>query len=200
MSRDRSDARRYPAIDPLDSWSKYKGIIDPEKVVRMHQVLKRGDEIHQMMTVVGEEGTPIDDFTIMLKAEFFDSAYLQQNAFDEVDAATSIDRQRFVFDKILEVIETDFDFETKDQARNSLKKISSMFINWNYAPWDDSVVPESERKDEPLSESAVKAEKDIERGDFKEILNNIDQYIQSLVNKTAKPDEETEDELQQVNL
>jgi V/A-type H+-transporting ATPase subunit A len=152
------------------------------------------------MTVVGEEGTPIDDFTIMLKAEFFDSAYLQQNAYDDVDAATSIDRQRFVFDKILEVIETDFDFETKDQARNSFKKISSMFINWNYAPWDDSVISESEREDEPLSESAVKAEKEAERGDFKEILNNIDQYIQSLVNKTAKPDEETENELQQVNL
>ena len=200
LSRDRSDARRYPAIDPLDSWSKYKGIIDPKKVARMHQILRRGDEIHQMMTVVGEEGTPIDDFTIMLKAEFFDSAYLQQNAYDDVDAATSIDRQRFVFDKILEVIETDFDFETKDQARNSFKKISSMFINWNYAPWDDSVISESEREDEPLSESAVKAEKEAERGDFKEILNNIDQYIQSLVNKTAKPDEETENELQQVNL
>jgi V/A-type H+-transporting ATPase subunit A len=203
LSRDRSDARRYPAIDPLDSWSKYTGIIDPKKVARINQVLRRGDEIHQMMTVVGEEGTPIDDYTIMLKAEFFDSAYLQQNAFDDVDAATSIDRQRFVFDKILEVIETDFDFENKDEARRSLKKISSMFINWNYAPWDESVIPESEREDEPLSESAVKTEKDTKRGDFKEILNKIDQYIQSLINKTAKPDEEdkeTENELQQVNL
>ena len=202
LSRDRSDARRYPAIDPLDSWSKYKGIIDPKKVTRMNQVLRRGDEIHQMMTVVGEEGTPIDDYTTMLKAEFFDSAYLQQNAYDDVDAATSIDRQRFVFDKILEVIEADFDFESKDEARHSLKKISSLFFNWNYAPWDESVIPESEREDEPLSESAVKAEKDAERGDFKEILNNIDQYIQSLVNKTAEPEEdnETEDELQQVNL
>ena len=200
LSRDRSDARRYPAIDPLDSWSKYTGIIDPKKVARINQVLRRGDEIHQMMTVVGEEGTPIDDYTIMLKAEFFDSAYLQQNAFDNVDAATSIDRQRFVFDKILEVIETDFDFENKDDARHSLKKISSLFINWNYAPWDESVVPESEREDEPLSESAVKTKKDTERGDFKEILNKIDQYIQSLINKTANPDEETENELQQVNL
>ncbi len=100
LSRARSDARRYPAIDPLESWSKYKGIIESKKVARMNKVLKRGDEIHQMMTVVGEEGTPIEDFTTMLKAEFFDSAYLQQNAFDDVDAATSVDRQRFVFDKI----------------------------------------------------------------------------------------------------
>ena len=80
LSRARSDARRYPAIDPLDSWSKYRGFIEPEKVERMRQVLRRGDEVKQMMTVVGEEGTPVEDFAMMLKAEFFDAAYLQQNA------------------------------------------------------------------------------------------------------------------------
>ncbi|MHC4569687.1 MAG: V-type ATP synthase subunit A, partial [Planctomycetota bacterium] len=133
LSRSRSDARRYPAIDPLDSWSKYVGIIDPEKVTRMNRILRRGDEIRQMMTVVGEEGTPTEDFTIMLKAEFFDSAYLQQNAFDDVDAATSVDRQRFAFDKILEIAETDFAFDDKDEARHTLQKIGSMFLNWNYA-------------------------------------------------------------------
>ncbi len=149
LSRSRSDARRYPAIDPLDSWSKYIGIIDPRKVEKVHNMLRRGDEVRQMMTVVGEEGTPIEDFTIMLKTEFFDAAYLQQNAFDEVDAATSVDRQRFVFDKILEVLDADFAFKNKDEARHTLKKISSMFINWNYARWDESVIPESDRQDEP---------------------------------------------------
>jgi V/A-type H+-transporting ATPase subunit A len=199
LSRARSDARRYPAIDPLDSWSKYKGIIESEKVARINHVLRRGDEIHQMMTVVGEEGTPIGDFTVMLKAEFFDSAFLQQNAFDKVDAATSIDRQRFVFDKILEVIETDFDFNNKDEARHCLKRITSMFINWNYAPWDDSIIPESKREDEPLSKAAEKEKEEVERGDFREILNQIDDYIQSLLNKerNSESDEKKEDELQE---
>jgi V/A-type H+-transporting ATPase subunit A len=206
LSRARSDARRYPSIDPLDSWSKYKGIIEPEKVARINHVLRRGDEIHQMMTVVGEEGTPIDDFTLMLKSEFFDSAYLQQNAFDRVDAATSIDRQRFVFDKILEVVETDFDFRNKEEAHHCIKKITSMFINWNYAPWDDSIIPESERRDEPLSKAALEEEKEeIERGNFKEILSRIDSYIQSLVSKTEsaepekKEEEQEEDELEKTN-
>jgi len=136
LSRARSDARRYPAIDPLDSWSKYAGIIEPEKIARIKSLLKRGNEIKQMMTVVGEEGTPIEDFTISLKAEMFDNCYLQQNAFDEVDAACPEERQKFVFDKILEVLELDFEFETKDQARHSLVKIQDIFRNWNYAATD----------------------------------------------------------------
>ena len=136
LSRDRSDARRYPAIDPLDSWSKYTGIIDPGKVTRVRGLLRRGNEVKQMMTVVGEEGTSIDDFTIMLKAEFFDNCYLQQNAFDEVDGATPRDRQIFVFDKILEVLETDFDFESKDRARYAFVEASDLFRNWNYAAMD----------------------------------------------------------------
>ena len=197
LSRARSDARRYPAIDPLDSWSKYAGIIDPKKVERINQTLRRGDEIRQMMTVVGEEGTPTEDFTVMLKAEFFDSAYLQQNAFDDVDAATSIDRQRFVFDKILEIVEADFAFENKDEARHTLQKIGSMFVNWNYARWDESVIPESEREDEPIEKATVTDElEEAERGDFKEILAQIDKYVQSLVDGTEKA--QAEEELEQV--
>ena len=136
LSRARSDARRYPAIDPLESWSKYVGIIEPEKVTRAKSLLKRGNEIKQMMTVVGEEGTPIEDFAISLKAEMFDSCYLQQNAFDEVDAACPEARQKFVFDKILEVLELEFDFGTKEQARHALVKIQDILRNWNYAATD----------------------------------------------------------------
>jgi V/A-type H+-transporting ATPase subunit A len=136
LSRARSDARRYQAIDPLESWSKYVGIIEPEKVTRAKSLLKRGNEIKQMMTVVGEEGTPIEDFAISLKAEMLDSCYLQQNAFDEVDAACPEERQKFVFDKILEVLELEFDFETKEQARHALVKIQDIFRNWNYAATD----------------------------------------------------------------
>ncbi|MBN1554928.1 MAG: V-type ATP synthase subunit A [Phycisphaerae bacterium] len=136
LSRARSDARRYPAIDPLDSWSKYTGIIEPTKADRAKTVLKRGNEVKQMMTVVGEEGTPIDDFAVMLKAELFDNCYLQQNAFDEVDGATPPDRQKFVFDKILEILDTDFDFETKEQARKIMFEAQDILRTWNYEAAD----------------------------------------------------------------
>jgi V/A-type H+-transporting ATPase subunit A len=136
LSRARSDARKYPAIDPLDSWSKYPGIVDPDKVAEVRALLHRGNEVQQMMTVVGEEGTSIDDFVVALKMNFFDNCYLQQNAFDEVDAATPADRQLFVFDKILEVLRLDFDLPDKEQARRAMFVVADLFRNWNFAPAD----------------------------------------------------------------
>ncbi|MFC1923753.1 V-type ATP synthase subunit A [Chloroflexota bacterium] len=159
LSRSRSDARRYPAIDPLDSWSKYHGVIEADKMARVKSILRRGNEIKQMMTVVGEEGTPIDDFTTMLKSEFFDNVYLQQNAFDDVDAATSAERQQFVFDKVLQIIDLDFGFESKDEARRVLVRATDRYRNWNYAKWqsdefntmlsqiDDFIARKGRRKD-----------------------------------------------------
>jgi V/A-type H+-transporting ATPase subunit A len=136
LSRARSDARQYPSIDPLDSWSKYVGIIEPPKVETARAMLRRGSEVRQMMTVVGEEGTSIEDFTVMLKADFFDNVYLQQNAFDEVDASTPAERQQFVFDKVLAVLELDFAFSDKDQARKTMVAVTDLFRNWNYAAAD----------------------------------------------------------------
>ncbi|HSW45363.1 MAG TPA: V-type ATP synthase subunit A [Phycisphaerae bacterium] len=132
LSRARSDARRYPAIDPLDSWSKYTGIIEPDHVTRMREILRRGSEVRQMMTVVGEEGTSIEDFTVALCADFFDNVLLQQNAFDEVDGASSADRQRFAFDKLRQVIQLDFGFKTKEEARKTIVRITDLVRNWNY--------------------------------------------------------------------
>ncbi|MCD4698971.1 MAG: V-type ATP synthase subunit A [Phycisphaerae bacterium] len=136
LSRTRSDARRYPAIDPLESWSKYTGILDPAEVAEVKGVLNRGNEVHQMMTVVGEEGTTIEDFTVYLKSDFFDSVYLQQNAFDEVDGATDAERQKFVFAKCLEVLRLDFGFESREQARATMVHVADRFRNWNYAATD----------------------------------------------------------------
>ncbi|HET6428941.1 MAG TPA: V-type ATP synthase subunit A [Phycisphaerae bacterium] len=132
LSRARSDARRYPAVDPLESWTKYAGIIDPGDVREARAVLARGNEIRQMMTVVGEEGTTMGDFAIYLKAEFFDSVLLQQNAFDEVDGATDADRQQIMFGKCLEVLRRDFEFEDKKEARRIMFEITDLFRNWNY--------------------------------------------------------------------
>lgn len=133
LSRARSDARRYPAIDPLESWSKYRGIIDPAKVTRVRRLLAQGNEVRQMMTVVGEEGTSIEDFTTALKADFFDNCYLQQNAFDDVDGASPAERQQAVFDKLLEVLEKDLALSDKAQVRQQMVRISDLFRNWNYA-------------------------------------------------------------------
>ncbi len=133
LSRARSDARRYPSIDPLDSWSKYTGIIAPAKVARIRRLLTHGNEVRQMMTVVGEEGTSAEDFTVALKADFFDNCYLQQNAYDDVDGATTAERQQFVFDKILEVVNLELELTDKGQVRQAMVRATDLFRNWNYA-------------------------------------------------------------------
>lgn len=132
LSRDRANARRFPSIDPMDSWSRYKGFINPEAVKMAKSVLYHGNEVHQMMKVVGEEGTSIEDFIVYLKAEFLDSVYLQQNGFDDVDAATDLSRQEYVFDKILVVLNKEFSFEKKEIAREKFYELRHLFIDWNY--------------------------------------------------------------------
>ena len=100
LSKERSDARKYPAINPLDSWSKYPGIIDNREVSYAKDIIFRGNEVSQMMMVVGEEGTSLDDYIVYLKSDLLDSVYLQQNSFDPVDAAVGPERQQLAFDTL----------------------------------------------------------------------------------------------------
>jgi V/A-type H+-transporting ATPase subunit A len=135
LSRERSDARRYPAIDPLESWSKYTSFIDGKEVKTAQAVLRRSYEVKQMMKVVGEEGTSLADFTTYLKGEFVDDVYLQQNAFDEVDAATIEERQKHVFHVLHTIVKAGFDFKDKDSARKFFQGLRQVFIEWNSLEW-----------------------------------------------------------------
>lgn len=159
LSRDRSNARRYPALDPLDSWSKYNTFIDDENVADARGFLKRGNEVHQMMQVVGEEGTSIDDFVVYLKSEFLDNVYLQQNSFDEVDGATSPERQKYIFDKILSILETEFQFKDKQDARDFFNSLRSKFIDMNYIDMEnDKFKDQEEDINKLIKEKAKNAE------------------------------------------
>ncbi len=154
LSRERSDARRYPAIDPLDSWSKYPNFVNEEQVKFAHGILGRGNEVDQMMKVVGEEGTALDDFIIYLKSEFLDAVYLQQDAFDPVDAATSLERQQYVFDKVTAVLRHSFTFDDKNAARSFFLELTQDFKNWNPAEWQSDEFKEVEKKiDAKLSDA-----------------------------------------------
>ncbi len=132
LSRERSDARKYPAIDPLISWSKYKTVIDPKKSNFCKDILKEGDEIGSMMKVVGEEGTSIEDYVTYLKAEMLDSVYLQQNSFDLTDANCTMERQRYVIDKLVTLLGSDYQMASKDDARDFFNRMRQKFIDWNY--------------------------------------------------------------------
>jgi len=137
LSRDRSDARRYPAIDPLISWSKYKSFVDEKEVSRGHGILRKSSDVSQMMKVVGEEGTSLPDYIDYLKGEFFDFIYLQQNAYDEVDEASTAERQKYIFNFIYKnILETAFDFGDKEQALHFFQKLRQQFRGWNSAGWN----------------------------------------------------------------
>lgn len=135
LSRARSDARRYPAIDPLDSWSKYNSVIDQDRVEKARSILRKGNEIGQMMKVVGEEGTSLEDFTTYLKGEFLDAVYLQQNAFSDADASTPVERQKVMFDMMEKVLATEFEFPEKDATRKFMLALQQAFIDWNDKPF-----------------------------------------------------------------
>jgi V/A-type H+-transporting ATPase subunit A len=136
LSRERSDARKYPAIHPLDSWSKYNGVIDRAKVSYARDIAFRGNEVNQMMKVVGEEGTSLEDYIIYLKSELLDDVYLQQNSFDPVDGAVGVDRQKYTFDRLFRILATEFELDNKERARNYFNQIRQKFLDWNGIKWD----------------------------------------------------------------
>lgn len=146
LSRARSDARRYPAIDPLISWSKYIGIVGKdleekfpnweEKVTLTSQILGDGDEIGKRMEVIGEEGTALEDFIVYLKGELYDFSYLQQNAFDAEDAYCPQERQLKLFELICRIFETNFIFSSHDEARSYFLKLQNNLKNMNFTPFE----------------------------------------------------------------
>ena len=156
LSRDRANARKFPSVDPLDSWSKYNSFIDNELTVRAKNILFEGEQVHQMMKVIGEEGTSIDDFIVYLKAEFLDVVYLQQNGFDKVDSATSSERQKYVFSKVVNILKENFIFDNKREAREYFYKLRHLFIDWNYKNMNSSEFNIEEEKINKLLEENKK--------------------------------------------
>ncbi|MDD5972087.1 MAG: V-type ATP synthase subunit A [Spirochaetales bacterium] len=131
LSRERSDARKYPAIDPLDSWSKYEGVLPAKEVDAAYKVLLRGNEVNQMMKVVGEEGTSLEDYITYQKGELLDSVYLQQNSFDPVDAQVTVERQIETFNVLYDILMSDYDLQDKKDVRLFFNKVRQAFLDWN---------------------------------------------------------------------
>lgn len=145
LSRSRSDQRRYPAIDPLISWSLYlrqmKESLEERRegwvalVEEVHRLLYAGSEVHQMMLVVGEEGISVNDLVTYLKSEIVDAVCLQQDSFDVVDRATSRERQIADFLLLMDVVRHPFAFNTKEEARRNMTALHNSFFQMKYCPY-----------------------------------------------------------------
>lgn len=143
LSAERAYRRFYPAIDPLISWSRYLDQLKDwfgknlsptwtDDVKAMRELLVHGDNINQMMQVTGEEGITLEDFVVWQKAMLLDLVYLQQDAFDEVDVSMPRKRQLESFDLLKSIIDRDYRFESKDQARDLFTRIAGTYKNLNY--------------------------------------------------------------------
>ena len=131
LSRERSDARKYPSIHPIDSWSKYQGVVDMARVEEARGILRRSSEINQMMKVIGEEGTSAEDYILYQKGELLDAVYLQQNSFDPIDAACDPDRQIHEFNVLYDVLTRDFALSDKKEIRAFFNQVRQEFLDWH---------------------------------------------------------------------
>jgi len=147
LSYDRAYKRFYPAIDPLISWSRYleqlaswfSDNVDPtwvERVTAMQALLEQGDAVQQMMQVTGEEGVTTEDYVTWQKSLFLDMVYLQQDAYDKVDASAPLERQRLTFASVYALVKRDYAFTDKAAVRNYFTRMTGLFKNLNYAETD----------------------------------------------------------------
>ena len=146
LSRERSDARKYPSIHPIDSWSKYTGIVDMAKVEEARSILRRSIEVGQMMMVVGEEGTSAEDYILYQKGELLDAVYLQQNSFDPIDAACSPERQRCVFAVIYDVLTRRYSLTDKREIRGFFNQLRQEFLDWHNTEFETPAFTAQQKK------------------------------------------------------
>ena len=149
LSRERSDARKYPSIHPIDSWSKYGGVVDMARVEEARSILRRSNEINQMMKVIGEEGTSAEDYVVYQKGELLDAVYLQQNSFDPIDAACEPERQAHEFNVLYDVLTSDYALGDKKEIRAFFNQVRQEFLDWHGTVYG---TPEFEAQEKKLTD------------------------------------------------
>jgi V/A-type H+-transporting ATPase subunit A len=146
LEQERADRKRYPAINPIDSYSKYLEYpefqeyiaqhVSPtwiEKVNEMKTRLLRGKEISEQINILGDDGVPVEYHITFWKAELLDFVILQQDAFDSVDAVTPLNRQEFMLDKLIEICRSEFKFDTFVEVMDFFKNLINIFKQMNYS-------------------------------------------------------------------
>lgn len=146
LSQNRADSKRYPAIDTLESYSKYLEYSEFVSYAREHiaagwvdevnearNVLVRGREVAEQIDILGDDGVPLDYHLAFWKSELIDFVILQQDAFDAVDGSTSMKRQQYMLEKVLEVVRADFEFESFEEVNPYFRRVINAFRQMNYS-------------------------------------------------------------------
>ena len=145
LEQNRADQKRYPAVNPIESYSKY--LEYPEiiswldehvehgwvaNVTKAKNLLRRGREANEQINILGDDGVPVTYHVSFWKSELIDFVFLQQDAFDETDALCPMDRQKYMLDLVLDICGIDFDFEDFEKCREFFKELINDLRQMNY--------------------------------------------------------------------
>ncbi|MFR9649944.1 MAG: V-type ATP synthase subunit A [Rikenellaceae bacterium] len=148
LSQSRADSKRYPAIDPIDSYSKYleypevisylDETIEPGWVSKVYEgktIIQRGKEADDQINILGDDGVPIDYHVRRWLSELVDHVILQQDAFDDIDSRSPFERQKFMYNLVLDVCHKEFTFSDFEECTNFFKSLINKFRQMNYSQW-----------------------------------------------------------------
>ena len=145
LEQNRADQKRYPAVNPIESYSKYleypeiiawldehveSGWVD--NVIKAKNLLRRGREANEQINILGDDGVPVGYHVSFWKSELIDFVFLQQDAFDETDALCPMERQKYMLDLVLSICDIDFDFEDFEKCRGFFKELINDLRQMNY--------------------------------------------------------------------
>lgn len=151
LSQQRADSKRYPAIDPIDSYSKYLEYDEVREyatreiskdwinnVYKTKDILRRGREAQEQINILGDDSVPIEYHNEFWKSEVIDFIILQQDAFDKVDQITPFGRQKYMLNKILGICDMRFQFESFEEVGLYFKRIINQLKQMNYSEFDSN--------------------------------------------------------------
>ena len=146
LDQTRADRKRYPAVNPIDSYSKYieypefeeyiSELISPDwtsKVNDMKTILQRGKEVQEQINILGDDGVPVDYHLTFWKSEVIDFVILQQDAFDKIDSVCPLDRQEYMLDLVMDICKSDFEFNGFSEVMDYFKRVINVFKQMNYS-------------------------------------------------------------------
>lgn len=146
LEQDRADRKRYPAVNPIDSYSKYieypefedyiSKRINNEWLKKVNEIktrLQRGKEIAEQINILGDDGVPVEYHVTFWKSELIDFVILQQDAFDEIDAVTPMERQEAIVNMVIDICHTEFEFDNFNEVMDYFKKMINVCKQMNYS-------------------------------------------------------------------
>lgn len=172
LEQDRADRKRYPAINPIESYSKYieypefEEYISQEisddwtaKVNDIKTRLLRGKEIAEQINILGDDGVPVEYHITFWKSELIDFVILQQDAFDEIDAVTPIERQKYILDMVVDVCRTEFEFDNFNKVAEYFKQLINVCRQMNYCEFQSDKFNDYRRQLEELLNTKIEENK-----------------------------------------